>query len=60
MFEPSRYAVKVERMIAGAPGCSALVSSISDLVGLAVDARLHDVVLANCTVVDVDVLTKSY
>ena len=55
MFEPSGYAVKVERMITGAPGCSALVSSISDLVGLAVDASLHDVVLANGAVVDVDV-----
>jgi hypothetical protein len=55
LFEPSGYAVKVERMITGAPGCSALVSSISDLVGLAVDASLHDVVLANGAVVDVDV-----
>jgi hypothetical protein len=44
--------VEVERVVAGAPCGCALISSICDLVGLAVDAGLHDVVLANSAVVD--------
>ena len=45
----------MECMVAGAPGLRTLFLSIGDLLGLALDAGLHDVVLANGAVVDVDV-----
>ena len=47
--------MEVESVIADAPGCCALVLYVGDLVGLAINARLHDVVLADGTVVNVDV-----
>ncbi len=42
-------------MVAHSPRRSALVLDIGHLVGLAVDACLHDVILANGAVVDCDV-----
>ena len=47
--------MEVERVVAGAPSSRALVGGVRDLVGLAVDAGFHDVVLANSAVVDRDV-----
>lgn len=55
LFEPSGDAVEVEGVIASTPGSSALVTGVSDLVSLAVDTSLHDVVLANGTIVNVNV-----
>ncbi|OMJ28541.1 hypothetical protein AYI69_g1986 [Smittium culicis] len=51
-FEPSRYAVEMEGVVAGAPCNSALVGCQRGLVCLAFDAQVHDVVLANGAVVD--------
>ena len=42
-------------MIAHTPGLIALLFRVGDLVGLAVDAWLHDMVTADGTVVHVDV-----
>lgn len=58
-FEPARDAMEVESMVADAPGGSAFFCGVCDLIRLAVDARLHDVVLANRAVVDVDVYSDS-
>ena len=55
LFEPPRNAVEVERVVASAPGGSALISCVCDLVGLAVDAGLHDVIFADGAVVNSDV-----
>ncbi len=55
MLEPSRDAVEVERVVAGAPCSCTLFGGVCDLIGLAVDAGLHDVVLANGAVVNRDV-----
>ena len=55
LLQPSRDAVEVKCVVASAPGSSALVGCVCDLVGLAIDARLHDVILANSAVVDRDV-----
>ena len=52
-LEPSRDAVEVERVVADPPGNGALFLVIG--VSLAVDAWLHNVVLADGAVVDVDV-----
>jgi len=49
-FEPSRDTVEVEGMIADPPGHSAF-SVLRSLVGLAFDAKIHDVVSANSAVV---------
>ena len=55
LFQPSRDAVEVECVVASAPGSSALLGCVRDLVGLTIDARLHYVILANGAVVDCDV-----
>ena len=47
--------MEVEGVVADTPSRSALVLHIGDLVGLTVDAGLHDVILADGTVVDVHV-----
>ena len=54
-LEPSRDAVEVEGVIAHAPGHGALLGRGSGLVGLTLDAQVHDVVAANGTVVHHDV-----
>ena len=54
-FEPTRDAVEVERVIAGTPSLRALFRSVRDLLRLALHTRLHDVVSADGTVIDVDV-----
>ena len=54
-LEPAGDAMEVEGVIADAPGLVALLGRVGHLVGLAVDARLHDVVPADGAVVDVDV-----
>ena len=59
LLEPSRDAVEVEGVVASAPSSSAFVLCICDLVGLTVDAGLHDVVLANSTVINCDVYNLS-
>ena len=55
LLEPSRDAVEVKSVITDTPGSRALFCCVCDLVGLAVDAVLHDVVFTDCTVVDGDV-----
>ena len=47
--------MEVKCVVASAPGSSALVGCVCDLVGLAIDAWLHDVILADSAVVDRDV-----
>jgi hypothetical protein len=47
--------MEVESMIANTPSGGALVLNVGDLTSLAVDARLHDVILADGTVINVDV-----
>lgn len=47
--------MEVEGMVAHSPGGGALFLRVSNLVCLALDARLHDVALANRAVVDVHV-----
>ena len=53
-LDPPRNAVEVESMIADAPRCCALVG-VRDLVGLTLDARLIDMVLADGTVLHSDI-----
>ena len=55
LLEPSRDAVEVKSVVASSPGSRALVCCVCDLVGLAIDAGLHDVILADGTVVNSDV-----
>ena len=45
----------MEGVVAHSPGRRALVLHVRDLVGLAIDAGLHDVVLADGAVIDVHV-----
>ena len=42
-------------MVAGSPRGSACFLRLRDLISLAVDAGLHDVIFADCTVINVDV-----
>ena len=53
--QPPRNAMEMEGMVADAPRDGALLRGIGDLVCLAVNARLHDVVLADGAVVYGDV-----
>ena len=56
-LEPPGDAVEMERVVANSPRRGALLCCIA--VCLAIDARLHNVVLADGTVVNVDVYTQS-
>ena len=47
--------MEMEGVIAGTPGCRAVGLTFSDLRGLAINAGLHDVVLANGAVIYMDV-----
>ena len=47
--------MEVESVVADAPGGRALFLRIADSVSLAVDAWLHNMVLADRTVIDMDV-----
>ena len=47
--------MEVECVVASAPSSRALVGGVCDLIRLALDAWLHDVILADGTVVDCDV-----
>ena len=47
--------MEMESVVAGTPSLCALFRSVSNLLRLALDARLHDVVSADGAVVDVDV-----
>lgn len=50
-LEPTRNAVKVEGMIANAPGHMTLLRCGRRLVGLTLDAQVHDVITTNGTIV---------
>lgn len=54
-LQPTGNAVEVERMVADAPGHGALLAGGRCLVGLALDAQVHDVVAANGAIVHHDV-----
>ena len=54
-LEPSTNAVEVKSMITNSPRHSAFFASCAGLVGLALDAEIHDVVPADGTVIDNDV-----
>lgn len=54
-LEPSRNAVEVEGVIALTPSDGALFGCGRALVGLAFDAKVHDVVSADGAVIDYDV-----
>ena len=47
--------MEMESVVANSPSRRALILNIGDLVSLAIDARLHDMVLADGAIVDVDV-----
>ena len=47
--------MEVEGVIARAPSLRALLLSVCDLLRLALDTGLHDMIFANSTVVNVDV-----
>ena len=47
--------MEMESVVAGTPSLCAFFRSVSNLLRLALDARLHDVVSADGAVVDVDV-----
>ena len=53
LFQPPRYAMEVECVIAGAPGHCALFGAALLLGGLARNADLHKMVPADGAVVDV-------
>lgn len=55
LVEPSGNAMEVESVVAHAPSDLAFVSSVGVGVGLAVNARLHDVVTANGACLDSNV-----
>ena len=53
--------MKVKSVIADTPSLSTLLGGICDLTGLTLDARVHDMVTANGTVINMDVPTpKGY
>ena len=54
-FKPAGYAMKMEGVIARAPGLRTLLLPIGDLLGLALYAGLHYMILANSAIVDVNV-----
>lgn len=54
-FEPPRDAMEVERMIANPPSHCALLTRVGSLVGLTLDAQVHDVVSTNGTIVHDDI-----
>lgn len=51
-LEPTRDAVKMESMVADAPGDCTLFGGCRGLICLTLDTQIHDVIAANCTVVD--------
>jgi hypothetical protein len=51
-LEPTRDTMKVEGMVAHAPGHGALLRGYRGLIGLALNAQVHDVISANSAVVD--------
>jgi len=51
-FQPSRDAVEMEGVIADTPGHGALLTGGRCLVGLTFNAKIHNVVSANGTVID--------
>jgi hypothetical protein len=51
-LQPSRNAVKMERVIANTPSHSTLLTSGRRLIRLTFDAKVHDVVPADSAVVD--------
>ena len=52
--------MEVEGVVADAPGGGALFLCIADGVSLTIDAWLHNMVLADRTVVDMDVCRNGY
>ena len=52
--------MEVECVVADAPGGGALFLRIADGVSLAIDAWLHNMVLADRAVVDMDVCRNGY
>ena len=54
-LQPPTDAVEVESVVAHAPCSGALFLDIRYLLRLTVDARLHDMVLANSAVINMDV-----
>jgi len=54
-LQPPGDAMEVEGVVANTPSSRALVLHIGDLIGLTVNARLHDMILANGTVVYVNI-----
>ena len=54
-LEPSTDAMEVKSMVTNSPSHSAFLASGASLVGLALDAEIHDVVPADSTVIDNDV-----
>ena len=54
-LQPSANAMEMEGVIAHSPGGGAVGLTFSNLRGLAINAGLHDVVLANGAVIYMDV-----
>lgn len=54
-LEPARDAMEVEGMITDTPSHGTLLTGGRSLVGLALDAQIHDMVSADGTVVDDDI-----
>ena len=54
-FQPSANAVKVEGMIAYSPSNCALLAGRTSLISLTFNAKIHDVVPANRTVIHHDI-----
>ena len=52
--------MEVEGVVADAPGGGALFLCIADGVSLTIDAWLHNMVLADRTVVDMDICRNGY
>lgn len=51
-FEPPGNAVKMESVVAGAPGyCTFLVSG-AGLISLTFNTKIHDMISANCAIID--------
>lgn len=55
LLKPLRDAVEVKCVVTSAPSYGAFFSGVGDLVSLALNARLHDVIPADGTVVNVNV-----
>merc|ERR1719470_669513 len=54
-FEPTRDAMEVKCMVTHPPSNSALLTGGAGLIGLALNAEVHDVVPANSTVINHDI-----